>query len=124
MIRPPHKSTRTDTLFPYTTLFRSQDVQVVVPAARKAEIEAAVGKRELSLKRHAANGIPLQQPVTMGDGGGVAMEALVPLPIRAPAWACCCSSAPAVKASLPTNWRWPASSIGRASCRERVCTYV
>src|SRR3546814_5059507 len=62
--------------------YRGQDVQVVVPAARKAEIEAAVGKRELSLQRHAANGIPLQQPVTMGDGGGVAMEALVPLPIR------------------------------------------
>src|SRR3546814_7859712 len=66
--------------------YRGQDVQVGVPAARKAEIEAAVGKRELSLKRQAANGIPLQQPVTMGDGGGVAMEALVPLPIRAPAW--------------------------------------
>src|SRR3546814_893309 len=54
--------------------YRGQDVQVVVPAARKAEIEALVGKRELSLKRHAANGIPLQQPVPMGDGGGVAME--------------------------------------------------
>src|SRR3546814_17418302 len=48
--------------------YRGQDVQVVVPAARKAEIEAAAGKRELSLKRHAANGIPLQQPVTLSDG--------------------------------------------------------
>src|SRR3546814_16291087 len=26
MIRPPPKSTRTDTLFPYTTLFRSDDL--------------------------------------------------------------------------------------------------
>ncbi|MFC3715018.1 diguanylate cyclase [Luteimonas soli] len=66
--------------------YHGQDVQVAVPAVGRAGAEALVGKRELSLKRHAANGIPLQQPVTVGDGGGVAMEALVPLPIRAPAW--------------------------------------
>src|SRR3546814_4303558 len=29
MIRPPPRSTRTDTLFPYTTLFRSKDSWVV-----------------------------------------------------------------------------------------------
>src|SRR3546814_14789281 len=28
MIRRPHRSTRTDTLFPYTTLFRSQVFQI------------------------------------------------------------------------------------------------
>jgi diguanylate cyclase (GGDEF)-like protein len=66
--------------------YHGQDVQVTVPAARKAEVEALLGKRELSLKRHAANGIPLQQPLSVGDAGGLAMEALVPLPIRAPAW--------------------------------------
>lgn len=65
--------------------YHGQDVQVVLPTTQKAEIEALVAKRELSLKRHAANGIPLQQPVAV-DGGGVAMEALVPLPIRSPAW--------------------------------------
>src|SRR3546814_9171666 len=32
MIRRPPRSTRTDTLFPYTTLFRSQDVDVEDPA--------------------------------------------------------------------------------------------
>ena len=66
--------------------YHGQDVQVVMPTARKADAEALVAKRELSLKRHAANGIPLQQPVAVGDGSGVAMEALIPLPIRAPAW--------------------------------------
>ena len=66
--------------------YRGQDVQVVMPVSRKAEVEALVARRELALKRQAANGIPLQQPVTAGDAGGVAMEALVPLPIRAPAW--------------------------------------
>src|SRR3546814_13865793 len=29
MIRPPPRSTRTDTLFPYTTLFRSKDIERV-----------------------------------------------------------------------------------------------
>src|SRR3546814_3627663 len=31
MIRRPPRSTRTDTLFPYTTLFRSDDVMNAVP---------------------------------------------------------------------------------------------
>ena len=66
---------------------RGQDVQVVVPVAARADAEALVARRELALKRQAANGIPLQQPVSAGgSGNGVAMEALVPLPIRAPAW--------------------------------------
>src|SRR3546814_10942842 len=34
MIRRPPRSTRTDTLFPYTTLFRSPDVYVSVLAVR------------------------------------------------------------------------------------------
>src|SRR3546814_16951731 len=33
MIRRPPRSTRTDTLFPYTTLFRSQAPEAVYPAA-------------------------------------------------------------------------------------------
>src|SRR3546814_4568169 len=34
MIRRPPRSTRTDTLFPYTTLFRSQDADRRLPPAR------------------------------------------------------------------------------------------
>src|SRR3546814_14013534 len=34
MIRRPPRSTRTDTLFPYTTLFRSRDVLAVEPAGQ------------------------------------------------------------------------------------------
>src|SRR3546814_7247258 len=36
MIRRPPRSTRTDTLFPYTTLFRSKGAGVRVPAAWRA----------------------------------------------------------------------------------------
>src|SRR3546814_1329863 len=37
MIRPPPRSTRTDTLFPYTTLFRSRDAQGESRGARIAD---------------------------------------------------------------------------------------
>src|SRR3546814_4970443 len=35
MIRRPPRSTRTDTLFPYTTLFRSQDGNLNIPGENK-----------------------------------------------------------------------------------------
>src|SRR3546814_17491056 len=35
MIRRPPRSTRTDTLFPYTTLFRSADGCIAFPSARR-----------------------------------------------------------------------------------------
>src|SRR3546814_18501708 len=38
MIRRPPRSTRTDTLFPYTTLFRSTGTGVLVMANRNVEI--------------------------------------------------------------------------------------
>lgn len=63
------------------------DIDIVVPQASKAAVDAIVSARLLPLKRQAANGIPLQQPVTMSDRQGVvAMEAVLPLAIRAPAW--------------------------------------
>src|SRR3546814_5555551 len=42
MIRRPPRSTRTDTLFPYTTLFRSEDHHgVLVEAAAPEDVEQA-----------------------------------------------------------------------------------
>src|SRR3546814_12725441 len=46
MIRRPPRSTRTDTLFPYTTLFRSP------PASRRYE-NAVFNRRRLVLHQHA-----------------------------------------------------------------------
>src|SRR3546814_14493232 len=46
MIRRPPRSTRTDTLFPYTTLFRSlADVKRVAPAVQHAVDAGAGGQR-------------------------------------------------------------------------------
>src|SRR3546814_15025652 len=48
MIRRPPRSTRTDTLFPYTTLFRS-----LLPAAGRAQGAAAAATRRTAC-RHGA----------------------------------------------------------------------
>src|SRR3546814_4004103 len=41
MIRRPPRSTRTDTLFPYTTRFRSEEGAMLVPVCNKIEAEIA-----------------------------------------------------------------------------------
>src|SRR3546814_7555047 len=41
MIRRPPRSTRTDTLFPYTTLFRSLDLRQLVQPGEEDEVLAA-----------------------------------------------------------------------------------
>src|SRR3546814_20827391 len=54
MIRRPPRSTRTDTLFPYTTLFRSLCVGAVQPRPgfdEAADFVRAVGERPLRPKR-------------------------------------------------------------------------
>src|SRR3546814_12687074 len=53
MIRRPPRSTRTDTLFPYTTLFRSQ------PIARRgifADMRAVLGDAMVALAQRANSG--------------------------------------------------------------------
>src|SRR3546814_20435348 len=67
MIRPPPRSTRTDTLFPYTTLFRSRAlehgqfvlvlgrVEVVVQAkARKAQVAPGLGLHRVRSEEHTS----------------------------------------------------------------------
>src|SRR3546814_9808082 len=49
MIRRPPRSTRTDTLFPYTTLFRSDIILAARDQPRARGFELAVGKRDARL---------------------------------------------------------------------------
>ncbi|WP_202844490.1 diguanylate cyclase [Luteimonas saliphila] len=67
--------------------YHGQDQLVVEPAGGLDALRTQLGRRQLALKRQAANGIALQQPVTEeGQPSIVAIEAVVPLQIRAPAW--------------------------------------
>src|SRR3546814_10950709 len=65
MIRRPPRSTRTDTLFPYTTLFRSPDFCPIPPSLRNMFAELAKEypdafiKQRLSLLRWARRGVLL-----------------------------------------------------------------
>src|SRR3546814_9105896 len=67
MIRRPPRSTRTDTLFPYTTLFRSDDVDVVnVTSTTALTDELFAGKSGIE---------ELQAGVTLGAGAEVTIGA-------------------------------------------------
>src|SRR3546814_1294586 len=53
MIRRPPRSTRTDTLFPYTTLFRSPTLRELARAASDGEAQAIARERIAELERLA-----------------------------------------------------------------------
>src|SRR3546814_17481373 len=64
MIRRPPRSTRTDTLFPYTTLFRSEESDLAgqraarkIFAERMREVLARIADAELGRARNGADGI-------------------------------------------------------------------
>src|SRR3546814_5194121 len=76
MIRRPPRSTRTDTLFPYTTLFRSEGDLFLVGALRPAALRFGEGGQHLRrqhLGRRAGAGEILLGPfrvfVVENDGG-------------------------------------------------------
>src|SRR3546814_12640500 len=94
MIRRPPRSTRTDTLFPYTTLFRSARL----PAAR-----ALVARHQQRERRML--GVGEIAPADLEQTDAVRAAVLVAL----------CRGEQAGEQRR---------EIGRASCRERVCQYV
>src|SRR3546814_4977756 len=55
MIRRPPRSTRTDTLFPYATLFRSKTDNVEQPADLKAVMDHLTGHPNIASKRWVYN---------------------------------------------------------------------
>src|SRR3546814_20858260 len=105
MIRRPPRSTRTDTLFPYTTLFRSDDVGRVEAAPEPDLDDAIVGG-------NARKG-------EEGGGGGDFEETRLQVfglvehlgKERG-------------EEGVVDQFAREADEIGRASCRERVCQYV
>src|SRR3546814_14773252 len=111
MIRRPPRSTRTDTLFPYTTLFRSALV------AERDGIALAGDRILVDLividPRHRATGEIIGAAGARGPGSRRGK------PCRA-AFRRRCASCPSRSGSAAPALR----EIGRASCRERVCQYV
>src|SRR3546814_20333783 len=107
MIRRPPRSTRTDTLFPYTTLFRSRNFQFFgAPVGLFFTME-----RDWGLGAWIDLGNIMTNVMTVARAYG-----LETCPQQA--WAE--YGRPVRKVlNLPDQ-----HEIGRASCRERVCQYV
>src|SRR3546814_10620572 len=68
MIRLPPRSTRTDTLFPYTTLFRSGQTQVVSADGSVARGRTADGERAPTYEKvRAFKHVPCSTPRAVGS---------------------------------------------------------
>src|SRR3546814_20269831 len=119
MIPLPPRSTRTDTLVPYTTLFRS------VTAQRRSErlTDVPVSVTALSAATIAATGVTdtysLQQITP-----GLRMERLGGYTQPSIRGVTAGSTSPGSEANVAIYVDGIYQQIGRASCRERVGQYV
>src|SRR3546814_11172429 len=130
MIRRPPRSTRTDTLFPYTTLFRSPaestDGAVTINfdlgsedsvRTAVADVRERFGDRIASVIHLAAyydvsgKSNPLYQEITV-DGPKSLIDALQALEVEQ------------LVSASPMLVHRPTEQIGTESCRERVCQDV
>src|SRR3546814_15580078 len=110
MIRRPPRSTRTDTLFPYPTLFRSDVVALAFNGEqrrtadrRRVDLFAAIGQIALGqpvILKHPLHGLEIE------FGGKVEHREIL------------------VVEGLGLLGLGGIAKLGRASCRERVCPYV
>src|SRR3546814_19517255 len=72
MIRRPPRSTRTDTLVPYTTLFRSLEERLQI---RPIAIEDLLGRPQTPLDRAAMQGlVEGRRALVTGAGGSIGAE--------------------------------------------------
>src|SRR3546814_18306517 len=114
MLRRPPRSTRTDTLFPYTTLFRSRPIRVDL--SRPIAWDGSDPRQMAGRGRGDMHGKRLALAMMMACAGSVA--------ITAPSYA---QAVPAETLKIDkkrNDAALAAMKIGRASCRERVCQYV
>src|SRR3546814_20005593 len=97
MIRRPPRSTRTDTLFPYTTLFRSQWADVAEDGL--IDLRKTGSFRGKGTLQQKANEV-LKSAWETGDSAAV------------------------IAAMAEFRRLYQNDQIGRESCREEVCQYV
>src|SRR3546814_19073854 len=106
MIRRPPRSTRTDTLFPSTTLFRSTTAVIDVKPGKRYTLADIVIDADPTIP---PNLIAENFPLSVG-------EPIVAQRIQ--------GAEAAIALKLPEEGYPFAKEIGRESCRARVCPYV
>src|SRR3546814_12894818 len=119
MIRRPPRSTRTDTLFPYTTLFRSVPMGGVRMAERASESEMQV----LSALWDKSPQTAADLTSRIGKINGWTQATVKTLLARLVQKGAVTAEADG-RRYLYSPAIERADEIGRASCRERVCQYV
>src|SRR3546814_19053881 len=108
MIRRPPRSTRTDTLFPYTTLFRSH-----VPAGQAHDLEQGfLLIEDLGSRLY----LPALNDTSVDALYGDAMDALLRMQRDV--------DTSGMQPYEPAFLQRELEKIGRASCRARECKYV
>src|SRR3546814_18427095 len=112
MQRPPPRSTRTYTLFPFTTLFRS------IIQSKKFAIVGYGSQGHAHALNLKDSGVDVVVALRPGSTTAAKVEA-GGLKVKSVAEAC--AWADLVMILTPDEFQ---SEIGRAACRERVCQYV
>src|SRR3546814_15645742 len=118
MIRRPPRSTRTDTLFPYTTLFRSREADIFAISAPRA---CADQKLPLVISK------PTPASAVEANRLGIAALQAGDNEAAARHFGAAIAADPhsgALQRNLASAWRALGDEIGRASCRESGCQYV
>src|SRR3546814_17138286 len=115
MIRRPPRSTRTDTLFPYTTLFRSGGDLPRLSDALPGKLRRSRGR---GFKASSEDGAGRPPRPWRSEGGAALHPAAAPLFRGKP------RQEAGGTGYRPTLHLCLHAQIGRASCRERVCQYV
>src|SRR3546814_16105314 len=116
ILRPP-RSTRTDTLFPYTTLCRSHRVDLNRFGHKVYQVLSDYqGRRQSFVTAAPARA---NERETIGDGWMRLMQFDLSGPKASVQVKTISTYYKSTASKLPTY-----SEIGRASCRERVCPYV
>src|SRR3546814_18828869 len=123
MIRRPPRSTRTDTLFPYTTLFRSAVILVVNQSGGNAQ---SVAEHTFALMLALARRLP-ESSQALKQGNSVTREDLMGTELSGQTLGLVGLGhigTRVLKLGTAFGTTVLACEIGRASCRERVCQYV
>src|SRR3546814_16878678 len=123
MLRRPPRSTRTDTLFPYTTLFRSITASHFLIDGR-ARDERARRPRNAQFRGKFAHGKAADGPIRTDQRGRAGIDRFPIIILAAEMQRGFTAEARPVISKIKLASIAFGLEIGRASCRERVCQYV